>query len=252
MVSSDTRRICGPVGWFVPDASLEPRFSSARTACAAACAWREPCFPSARTACAAPCAWRKPCFIARAASRAIRRRRRLLRRPNTPIDRTAPRWATSAAAAGRITHTGQNDALTSSGCWARCRSWSGEPIVNVHTATHRPQTAAEMKRWIPNPATPILCPSMPSAVACFTFDHLRAEAPYREIDAVLDRHGVRSTFFIEGRDAERDPDAVADIVARGHEVGCHGWAHEQWSELSPEREREMATRARDALRDAGA
>jgi peptidoglycan/xylan/chitin deacetylase (PgdA/CDA1 family) len=93
---------------------------------------------------------------------------------------------------------------------------------------------------------------MPSAVACFTFDHLRADAPYRAIDAVLDRHGIRSTFFIEGRDAERDPRAVADIVARGHEVGCHGWAHEQWSELSPESERALAARARDALRDAGA
>jgi peptidoglycan/xylan/chitin deacetylase (PgdA/CDA1 family) len=93
---------------------------------------------------------------------------------------------------------------------------------------------------------------MPSAVACFTFDHLRADAPYGDIHAVLDRHGIRSTFFIEGRDAERDPEAVADIVARGHEVGCHGWAHEQWSELPPETELELATRARDALRDAGA
>jgi peptidoglycan/xylan/chitin deacetylase (PgdA/CDA1 family) len=93
---------------------------------------------------------------------------------------------------------------------------------------------------------------MPSAVACFTFDHLRADAPYREIDAVLDRHGVHATFFVERRDAARDPEAVVDIVARGHEVGCHGWAHEQWSELSPDKELELATRARDALRAAGA
>jgi peptidoglycan/xylan/chitin deacetylase (PgdA/CDA1 family) len=93
---------------------------------------------------------------------------------------------------------------------------------------------------------------MPSAVACFTFDHLRAGAPYREIYAVLDRHGIRSTFFIEGRDAERDPRALADMVARGHEVGCHGWAHEQWSELPPQTELKLAKRARDALREAGA
>src|SRR5207237_2673568 len=132
------------------------------------------------------------------------------------------------------------------------RSWSGEPTVSVHTATQRPQIAAEMNRWTPNPATPILCPPMTSAVACFTFDHLRADAPYREIDAVLDRHGIRSTFFIEGRDAERDPEAVADIVARGHAVGWHAWPTEQWSELSPERARELATRARGALRDARA
>ena len=93
---------------------------------------------------------------------------------------------------------------------------------------------------------------MASPVACFTFDHLRADAPYSGIDAVLDRHGVRATFFLDGQEAARDPAAVADRLARGHEVGCHGWAHEDWQTLDAARERQLLGRATDALRDAGA
>ena len=47
----------------------------------------------------------------------------------------------------------------------------------------------------------------------------------------LDRHGLRGTFFVEGVNAERHPEAVRAIAARGHEVGQHAWAHERWGEV---------------------
>ena len=42
---------------------------------------------------------------------------------------------------------------------------------------------------------------------------------------LLDRVGVRSSFFIPGRVAERHPARVEEIVARGHEIGHHGYTH---------------------------
>lgn len=43
---------------------------------------------------------------------------------------------------------------------------------------------------------------------------------------MLDRLGVPATFFVPGYDAECSPGTVREIVARGHEVGAHGYVHE--------------------------
>jgi peptidoglycan/xylan/chitin deacetylase (PgdA/CDA1 family) len=43
---------------------------------------------------------------------------------------------------------------------------------------------------------------------------------------LLDRRGVRSTFFVPGYTAHRYPGVVRDIVAAGHEVAHHGYLHE--------------------------
>jgi peptidoglycan/xylan/chitin deacetylase (PgdA/CDA1 family) len=43
---------------------------------------------------------------------------------------------------------------------------------------------------------------------------------------LLDRQGVRATFFIPGYSAERWPAAVRSIRDAGHEIACHGYLHE--------------------------
>ena len=47
----------------------------------------------------------------------------------------------------------------------------------------------------------------------------------RRILGLLDRAGVRSTFFVPGVTAELHPGAVRDIAAAGHEVAHHGYHH---------------------------
>lgn len=42
---------------------------------------------------------------------------------------------------------------------------------------------------------------------------------------ILDRHGVRATFFVLGWTAERHPDLVRGIAAAGHEIACHSHRH---------------------------
>ena len=43
--------------------------------------------------------------------------------------------------------------------------------------------------------------------------------------ALLDELGAHATFFILGMAARAHPDLVKEIVARGHEIGCHGDRH---------------------------
>jgi peptidoglycan/xylan/chitin deacetylase (PgdA/CDA1 family) len=64
---------------------------------------------------------------------------------------------------------------------------------------------------------------------------------------LLDETGVRTTFFVEGLNAELYPDALREIDAAGHEVAYHGWLHERWADLDPAAERESLERGVDAL-----
>jgi peptidoglycan/xylan/chitin deacetylase (PgdA/CDA1 family) len=67
----------------------------------------------------------------------------------------------------------------------------------------------------------------------------------------LERHRLTATFFVEAINCELYPDAVREIDARGHELGHHGWSHETWRDLPPQRERDVLVRAVDAYAGLG-
>ena len=69
--------------------------------------------------------------------------------------------------------------------------------------------------------------------------------------AELSSLGLRATFFIEAINCELNPEAVRSIAEHGHEIGIHGWRHESWDGLEPERERALLKRSRAAYRDLG-
>lgn len=68
---------------------------------------------------------------------------------------------------------------------------------------------------------------------------------------LLDRAGARATFFVLGWVAERHPSLVREILAAGHEVGCHSYWHRCIWSLSPREFRDDTRRARAAIEDAG-
>ncbi len=63
----------------------------------------------------------------------------------------------------------------------------------------------------------------------------------------LARHDVRASFFVPAVAGLIDPKALAPISDAGHEIGVHGWIHENTSLLDRETERDLMLRARDAL-----
>jgi peptidoglycan/xylan/chitin deacetylase (PgdA/CDA1 family) len=69
---------------------------------------------------------------------------------------------------------------------------------------------------------------------------------------LLERHGLKATFFVPGRVGERHPERVREIVAAGHEVGLHGYTHRSPAALSREDEEAELVRARRILEDLGA
>ncbi|EKX68766.1 DUF2334 domain-containing protein [Streptomyces ipomoeae] len=73
----------------------------------------------------------------------------------------------------------------------------------------------------------------------------RVAAP-RILD-LLDREGVKSTWFVPGMDAEAFPDVCKRIRDAGHEIGHHGYAHEVPTHLEEPAERRMIERGLEAL-----
>ncbi|MDJ0390748.1 polysaccharide deacetylase [Roseomonas sp. E05] len=67
------------------------------------------------------------------------------------------------------------------------------------------------------------------------------------IAKLLDRHGIRATFYVPAVAALTYPDEQRGLVAAGHEIGIHGWIHELNSVLPYETERDLMFRATDAL-----
>lgn len=69
---------------------------------------------------------------------------------------------------------------------------------------------------------------------------------HRTLD-LLRRLGVRGTFFVLGRVAEKHPELVRLALADGHEIASHGYGHELLTTLTPQRFRDDVCRSVDIL-----
>ena len=61
------------------------------------------------------------------------------------------------------------------------------------------------------------------------------------------RESIPTTWFVPGHTLETWPVQAGEIVAGGHELGGHGWFHEDFGELGRDEAREVLERSRDAL-----
>jgi peptidoglycan/xylan/chitin deacetylase (PgdA/CDA1 family) len=64
---------------------------------------------------------------------------------------------------------------------------------------------------------------------------------------LLDRVGIKSTFFTPGWTIDNHRDSVELILSRGHDVEAHGYLHEKITDLSAEREAEIWNETMEAL-----
>src|SRR3954454_21765112 len=66
---------------------------------------------------------------------------------------------------------------------------------------------------------------------------------------MLERQGLRQTFFIPGRVGERHPQRVREIIAAGHGVASHGSTHSPPAKLSPHDEEQLLLKGLELLRE---
>jgi peptidoglycan-N-acetylglucosamine deacetylase len=62
------------------------------------------------------------------------------------------------------------------------------------------------------------------------------EVGSRRLLKLFDKYGLRTTWFIPGHSIETFPEETALVVDAGHEVGMHGYSHENPISMTPEQE----------------
>ena len=66
----------------------------------------------------------------------------------------------------------------------------------------------------------------------------------------LEEAGVRATFFLLGRMAQRAPSLARELADAGHEVALHGWRHRAHVALTPAQTLRDLQRGRDEVAEA--
>jgi peptidoglycan/xylan/chitin deacetylase (PgdA/CDA1 family) len=83
----------------------------------------------------------------------------------------------------------------------------------------------------------------PSMISRGEFDTIGLDRVLR----MLAKYEARATFFVPGHTAWAWPDLVKRIADERHEIGHHGWAHENPAKLELEKERDIMDRGFEAL-----
>lgn len=65
--------------------------------------------------------------------------------------------------------------------------------------------------------------------------------------ALLEREQIPATFYVPGHTVDTFPDHCREIVARGHEIGHHGYLHESPADLEPAEERRVLERGIESM-----
>jgi len=79
----------------------------------------------------------------------------------------------------------------------------------------------------------------------------RLDASLRAVLELLERHGARATFFVFGCIADRQPQIIESIVARGHEIASRGYWPRSLKGFEPSEFVDDLGRAKEALEAAG-
>jgi len=74
-------------------------------------------------------------------------------------------------------------------------------------------------------AKPIMGLRTTDKVVTFTFDDGPSSTHTRAVMTAFEARGLRATFFVVSRGAQRNPTLVQETVARGHELGNHSRTH---------------------------
>jgi peptidoglycan/xylan/chitin deacetylase (PgdA/CDA1 family) len=64
---------------------------------------------------------------------------------------------------------------------------------------------------------------------------------------LFDRFGIKTTWFVPGHSAETFPDQIKRVVDAGHELGVHGYSHENPIAMTPQQEEDVLDKCLEVL-----
>jgi peptidoglycan/xylan/chitin deacetylase (PgdA/CDA1 family) len=126
--------------------------------------------------------------------------------------RCIPTWAAIGAA---LLFAASNASASNSACHTDSAGPAATRIVAVPTTGGPAYGNMQYRQTVP---------LGPKEVA-LTFDDGPDPETTRRVLDILDRHCIKATFFMVGYYAEKHPEIVREVAARGHVIGTHTWLH---------------------------
>ncbi|HOQ16666.1 MAG TPA: polysaccharide deacetylase family protein, partial [Defluviitaleaceae bacterium] len=81
---------------------------------------------------------------------------------------------------------------------------------------------------------PIYCVETSEKKVALSFDAAWGADDTDDLLAILDKHGVKATFFLVGDWVRKYPEEVKKIAAAGHDIGNHSNKHPHMGQMSKE------------------
>lgn len=137
-------------------------------------------------------------------------------------------------------------ALLLAGCGAPLSAqWQGYPLAAPTT-----QGPAESPDSAPANAPAPVGPDC-AKVRCVALTFDDGPGTYTEpLLDILDKHNAKATFFVIGKNVKKHPEIVRQALARGHEIGNHGWSHQDLANLSLAAGQRDLSKADEAVQEA--
>jgi polysaccharide deacetylase family sporulation protein PdaB len=82
-----------------------------------------------------------------------------------------------------------------------------------------------------------------------SFDAAWGAEDFNQIMEVLDKHQVKTTFFMTGEWVEKYPECVKTLVEKGHDLGNHSASHPDMTKLSKEKQKEQILKVHSAVKE---
>lgn len=82
-----------------------------------------------------------------------------------------------------------------------------------------------------------------------SFDAAWGAEDFQKIMEVLDKHQIRTTFFMTGEWVEKYPECVKMLVEKGHDLGNHSATHPDMTQLSKEKQKEQILGVHNAVKE---
>mgnify|MGYP003307067929 CR=1 FL=1 len=96
---------------------------------------------------------------------------------------------------------------------------------------------------------PIYCVDTEENKISISFDAAWGAEDFSKIMEILDKHEVKTTFFMTGEWVEKYPDCVKTLVEKGHDLGNHSATHPDMTTLSKEKQREQILQVHNAVKE---
>ena len=121
-------------------------------------------------------------------------------------------------------------------------------FVCILMAVYLGDTAIAVSSTYGDRELPIYSVDIQEKKIAISFDAAWGAEDFEKIMEILDKHKVKTTFFMTGGWVEKYPECVKKLVEKGHDLGNHSATHPDMTTLSKEAQREQIMKVHDAVK----